>query len=148
MRTACTPEAFRGLALSFLQQPALPQTWAGRREGGPEDSSSDSSGTIPFGNGRVPAAPRSAGDTPTCSSGRAGCCHRPPRQEAVGTAGRPGPGPQAQRTPGPLTHREWVTKSYTGICTVFPSMISLRVLKMSSLSKASEGDRTVNVLPF
>ena len=45
-----------------------------------------------------------------------------------------------------LTHREWETKSYTGICTVFPSVISLRVLRMSSLSKASEGDQTAKTL--
>lgn len=45
-----------------------------------------------------------------------------------------------------LTHREWVTKSYTGICTVFPLVMSFRVLKMSSLSKASEGDQTVKMV--
>lgn len=42
-----------------------------------------------------------------------------------------------------LAYRECETKSYTGIWTVFPSVISLRVLKMSSLSKASEGNQGV-----
>lgn len=42
-----------------------------------------------------------------------------------------------------LAYREWETKSYTGIWTVFPSVISLSVLKMSSLSKASEGNQTI-----
>lgn len=48
-----------------------------------------------------------------------------------------------------LAYREWETKSYTGIWTVFPWMISLRVLKMSSLSKASGGNQGVTMfLPF
>lgn len=50
-------------------------------------------------------------------------------------------------SPEQLTYREWETKSYTGICTVFPSVISLSVLKMSSLSKASAGNQTVKMLP-
>lgn len=49
-------------------------------------------------------------------------------------------------SPEQLTYREWETKSYTGIWTVFPSVISLSVLKMSSLSKASEGNQTVTML--
>lgn len=75
-------------------------------------------------------------------------------QVAVGTGqGRPQPAAwepgrlwelrEATRSPDELTYREWETKSYTGICTVFPSVISLSVLKMSSLSKASEGNQTV-----
>lgn len=48
-------------------------------------------------------------------------------------------------SPEQLTYREWETKSYTGIWTVFPSVISLSVLKMSSLSKASEGNQTVKM---
>lgn len=59
---------------------------------------------------------------------------------AAGRMGRGGSPPRLLWEAG--THREWETKSYTGICTVFPSVISLRVLKMSSLSKASEGNQT------
>ena len=53
---------------------------------------------------------------------------------------------EASPSPEQLTYREWETKSYTGIWTVFPSVISLSVLKMSSLSKASEGNQTVKML--
>lgn len=35
------------------------------------------------------------------------------------------------------THLEWLTKSYTGICTSLPSLMSHRVETMSSLSNAS-----------
>lgn len=59
-----------------------------------------------------------------------------------------GPSGEQQVTipsPEQLTYREWETKSYTGIWTVFPSVISLSVLKMSSLSKASEGNQTIKM---
>lgn len=65
-------------------------------------------------------------------------------KEAEGTPGMLEAATADSLWPAWLAYREWETKSYTGIWTVFPSVISLSVLKMSSLSKASEGNQIIN----